>query len=178
MHTTVGSRSRLEAGVSLFAVSLVAWLAGSLVGGTASGWTPPSAGTGASTHVVPAGGGALRIELLVGDDVVTATLADTPAAREFAATLPITIDTEDRFGQAKTGELPHELFPGDDEPVVDPAPGGLYYWSPDRTLAVVTTDLGPFVPAPGLVRLGAVDAGLDMLDSAGNHFQMTIRPAA
>lgn len=178
MSTAIDSRNRLEAGVSVFAASLVAWFTASLTGGTvASGSSSHSVAADTGSPAAAVSAGAFRIALVVGDDVATATLADTPAAREFAATLPLTIDTEDRFGQAATGQLPHGLRSGDDDPVVDPAPGGLYYWAEDRSIAVVTTDLGPSVPAPGLVRLGAVDAGLDVLASAGNHFRMTIRPA-
>ena len=33
--------------------------------------------------------GVVRIQLKIGDDIVTATLNDTPPAREFAAMLPI-----------------------------------------------------------------------------------------
>lgn len=181
MSTAIDSRTRLEAGVSVFAASLIAWFAALLIGGTVvSGSNSHSvaADRGSPAAAVSAGAhGTFRIALVVGDGVATATLADTPAAREFATTLPLTIDTEDRFGQAAIGQLPHGLRAGDDDPVVDPAPGGLYYWAQDRTIAVLTTDLGASVPAPGLVRLGAVDAGLDVLASAGNHFRMTIRPA-
>jgi hypothetical protein len=182
--TTTGSRARLEAGVSLLAVSLVAWLAGSTVAGTTAvfGETSPGAGAdrGSSappSAVVSADGdeGAVRIALVIGDEVATATLADSPAAREFAAALPVTIDAEDRFGQATTGRLPDELAYGGADGVVDPAAGHIYYWPPDGTIAVVTTDLGPSIPAPGLVPLGVVDAGLDALGSAGNRFDMTFQ---
>jgi hypothetical protein len=188
VSTTIGSRARREAGVSVFAASLVAWLAGSTVGGTAEGVlsaTPHSGSvdTGAPASSPVSGstdrdGHTVRIALVVdGDDIATATLADTPAGRAFAATLPITLDMEDRFGQAKIGSLPEKLPHGGPSRVFEPAAGHIYYWPLDDTVAVVTADLGPSIPAPGLVALGAVDTGLDALHSAGNRFEMTIEPA-
>jgi hypothetical protein len=185
MSATIGYRSPLEAAVSLFAASLVAGLAATMVG-TADGTAPPARSSAllqalspqSSAAQMAAGQGPIRIALLFGDDIATATLADTPAAHEFAATLPVTIDLQDRFGQAKIGELPHDLTAGDDVAVSDPVAGGIYFWSPDGTIAVLTSDLGPSVPAPGLIPLGAVDTGLNALSAAGNHVQVTIRPAA
>jgi hypothetical protein len=172
----------------VFAASLIAWLAGSTFGETAdaiSAATPRSAtadtvAAQSSPGLVSAdrNGHAVRIALIVGgDQVATATLADTSAARDFAAMLPVTIETEDRLGQGKVGLLPDELTHRDDDRVADPAAGHVYYWPPDGTLAVVTAELGPSIPEPGLVPLGVVDTGLDALTSAGNRFDMTIQLA-
>jgi hypothetical protein len=106
-----------------------------------------------------------------------ATLADTPTAREFAATLPVSVEMEDRFGQAKTGQLPDELPDDDAAGLLDPSAGHLAYWPPDDTLVVVTTDLGPSIPEPGLVVLGVVDTGLDALAATNDRFEVTIEPA-
>jgi hypothetical protein len=120
-------------------------------------------------------GAPVGIELVADGEIITATLADTPEARDFAAMLPITVDMEDRFGQAKTGLLPRAL------PLDDPsgsrhyAAGDLSYWSPSGRIAVVYDALGRSVPPPGLVRLGTVDSGLRAIAGAGNDFTMTIR---
>jgi hypothetical protein len=120
----------------------------------------------------------VRIALIVGgEDIATATLADTPAAREFAAALPVTIEMEDRFGQAKTGRLSEGLMDGDVDRVLDPAAGLIGYWPPDGTLAIVTADLGPSIAAPGLVALGIVDTGLDSVASADDGIEMTFELA-
>jgi len=75
---------------------------------------------------------------------------------------------------ANAGRLLDALAYGEAGRVFDPVAGGTYYWPRDGTLAILTTDLGPSIPAPGLVPLGVVDTGLEALTSAGNRFQMTI----
>jgi hypothetical protein len=120
----------------------------------------------------------VRIVLVVGgEDIATATLADSPVAREFAAALPVTIALEDRFGQAKAGRLSDELPDGDVDRVLDPVAGHIGYWPPDGTLAIVTADLGPSISAPGLVALGIVDTGLASVASADDGIEMTFELA-
>jgi hypothetical protein len=169
------SRRRAPAGVA--AVLSMTVLVGLSAGCASSpaGAAPvadPPVSTAPVSDVRPLVG--VRIELTVGDRVATATLADSQAAREFAATLPVTVDVHDRFGQAKTADLPYGLNTGAGARVFDPVPGGLYYWPPDAAIAVVTTDLGPSIPAPGLVLLGRIDGGLDALAGAGDEGRMTI----
>jgi hypothetical protein len=170
--TTIRSRSGAATLIVTTLVTLPATLfvAGTAVGGAGAASTP-QASADRDDDVV-------RVELVVaGDEIATATLADTSAARDFAALLPVTIETEDRFGQGKAGRLPDELAHRDDGRVVDPAAGHICYWPPDATIAVVTADLGPSIPEPGVVPLGTVDTGLDALAAAGNRFELTIQPA-
>ena len=121
--------------------------------------------------------GSLRIELVVGDEIATATLNDTPAARAFAAMLPVTVDMDDAFGQVKAGRLPGALDVEEVARSRSYAAGDLSYWSPSGKLAIVYDALNELVPPPGLVRLGTVDAGLGAIASAGNDVTMTIRSA-
>jgi hypothetical protein len=129
--------------------------------------------------VIPASserdGASIRIELVAGDDIATATLDDTAAARAFAAMLPATVQMEDRFGQAKTGLLPRTVPLDEAERSRNYATGDLSYWSPGGRLAVVYDTLNRSIPPPGLVRLGTVQTGLQAIASAGNHFTMTIK---
>ena len=117
----------------------------------------------------------VRIELVAGDDMATGRLDDTPEARGFAATLPVTVEMEDPFGQAKTGRLRAALALDDPARSRSYAAGDLAYWPPSGSIAVVYDALGRSVPPPGLVRLGTVQTGLRAIASAGNHFTMTIR---
>ncbi|MFF3442374.1 cyclophilin-like fold protein [Streptosporangium sp. NPDC002721] len=117
---------------------------------------------------------AVRIVLRTGDGLATATLAATPAARGFAAMLPLRLTLHDPMGQAKSGRLPHRIdIPGATR-VVDPDVAGIYYWPPSGVVAIVYDDLGRSVPPPGMVRLGSVDRGLDALARAGNRFTVWI----
>ena len=119
----------------------------------------------------------VRIELHFGDELATATLAGTPAAREFAAMLPLQLNLRDPMGQAKSGRLPRPLDVTGVEPVFNPALGQIYYWGPSDTLAIFYEDFGHSVPDPGLVRLGAVDTGIDRIAGAGNRFTVRIELA-
>jgi hypothetical protein len=112
----------------------------------------------------------------MGDGVATATLDDTAPARDFAAMLPVTISMHDLFGREKPGRLPRQLD-------IDPATreyryevGEIAYWSPGNDIAIFYADDGQAIPQPGLVRLGTIDAGLDVIATAGGDFEMTIEP--
>jgi hypothetical protein len=126
-------RSRRSWTVPFLVAAVVALSAGCAARGTADGASAgAAAGTDSSASPsTPASAdrdeNAVRITLVVGSGVTaTATLADTPEARAFAAALPMTIAAEDRFGQAKAGRLPYELGIDAAGPRIDPAAGGLY----------------------------------------------------
>jgi hypothetical protein len=109
--------------------------------------------------------------------LATVTLDDTPAARVFAAMLPLRLTLHDPMGQAKSGRLPSAIDVAGAATDLDPKVGELYYWAPSHTVAVFYDDLGQSVPPPGLVRLGVVDSGLPSISSAGNRFPVRIEAA-
>ena len=131
-------------------------------------------------HPCPPAGGhgvAVRIELVVGDKIATATLSDTPEARDFAAMLPVTLDMDDRFGLAKASQLPRELD-------VDHATRSRSYTVGDLVVLVTHADK----IADRLRRLGSVGSrrrvsfasapsmpGWTRLPQQAMHFTMTIR---
>jgi hypothetical protein len=125
--------------------------------------SPPSVSTGS-----------VRIVLRFGDEFATATLSNTPAAREFAAMLPLQLKLHDPMGQAKSGLLPRPIDANGGAPVFDPAVGDIYYSAPSSTFGVFYDDLGQSIPDPGLVRLGTVDARMDRIAEAGNRFTVQI----
>jgi hypothetical protein len=116
----------------------------------------------------------LSVVLRFDDHAVAATLADTPASRDFAANLPVSLVLRDAWGQAKTGRLPHPIQVEETSRVTEPVPGGIYYWPDTGALAVYYDDLGQSVPPPGLVRLGAVDSGVEKIADAGGLFSVRI----
>ena len=113
------------------------------------------------TSTSPASTDSVRIVLRFGDEFATATLAETPAAREFVAMLPLQLKLQDPMGQAKSGRLPRPIDVTGAEPVFDPAVGEIYYSAASGTFAIFYEDLGHSIPDPGLVRLGTVDTGMD-----------------
>ena len=54
--------------------------------------------------------------------------------------------------------------------------GELAYWAPSNEIAIFYADDGQTIPQPGLVRLGSIDGGLEVIAAAGNDFQLTIEP--
>ena len=95
--------------------------------------------------------------------------------------LPITLEMDDLFGQAKTSQLPRELDVDHATRSRSYRARDVSYWSPTGKpagkIAIVYDAWRMSVPPPGLVRLGTVDAGLDVIASAGRDFTMTIRRA-
>jgi hypothetical protein len=161
---------RRLAGAVLAAASLVGVLAGCSLAGPAAGLDSPNLSvTPASTST-----GSIRIVLRVGNETAAATLADTPAAREFAAMLPLELDLRDPMGQAKSGPLPRPLDIRGTEPVFDPTVGQIYYSAPSSTFAVFYADFDQTIPGQGLVPLGTVDTGIEWIADAGNRFTVRI----
>jgi hypothetical protein len=76
-------------------------------------------------------------------------------------------------GREEPGPLPRALT-GDVERVFTYPIGQLAYWPPDHDIFVVYDGHGLTVPAPGLVQLGTVDAGLDVIAAPGDDFELTI----
>ena len=115
----------------------------------------------------------MRIQLTIGNQQATATLEDNAAARDLVTLLPVTISMGDLFGREKPGRLPRALA-GDVEPVLTYRVGQLAYWPPSHDLFVVYDGDGLRVPSPGLIELGTVDSGLDVIAAAGDDFDLTV----
>lgn len=92
---------------------------------------------------------------------VTATLADTPAARALLAMLPLDLSMRDHLRQEKTGALPQALPSAPRQR--DFAAGTLGLWS-GRDFVIY--DRAGRVPAPGIVMLGAVSGDVAIFDHA------------
>ncbi len=180
MTTTIGHRAHRGVAVAVLAASLTGCAADQAADrssptSTAPAATPSSEPTaGAAVPTDPAG--TVRIRLIIGDDVATATLEDTAAARDFAAMLPTTIDLHDLLGREKAGRLPRQLDIDRARREFDYQMGELAYWSPGTDIAIFYADDGQAIPQPGLVRLGTIDTGLEVMAAAGNDFEMTIEP--
>jgi hypothetical protein len=118
--------------------------------------------------------GTVRIRLRIGDDVATATLEDSAAARDVAAMLPMTIRLHDLVGREKPGRLPRQLGIEGARREFDDQVAALAYWPPSNEIAIFYADDGQAIPQPGLVRLGTIDTGLEVIAAAGNDFELAI----
>ena len=112
---------RRGAAAAVSAAVMVAVLAGCAVAGPVAVATP--AGSTAGTASVDSSTGWVRIVLRFDQEVVAASLADTPPAREFAAMLPLELHLGDPMGQAKSGPLPSPIDITGAATVTDPAVG-------------------------------------------------------
>jgi hypothetical protein len=173
MTTTFTRRIRCRAAVAALAAAAVAVVTGCSTGsGTADTLNARPALSSPSAAVSVTSG--LPVVLRFGDHAVAATLADTAAATELAAMLPLRLTLSDAWRQAKSGRLPHPVQVQGTERTLRPVPGGIYYWPEIATFAVYYDDLGQSVPPPGLIRLGTVDTGLDEIADAGRQVTVHI----
>ena len=115
--------------------------------------------------------------LRFGDEATTATLSGSPAARQFAAMLPLELKLKDPMGQAKSGQLPRPIDASGVAPIFDPAVGEIHYSADGNTFAIFYDDLGQSIPDPGLIHVGTVDTGMDRIADASNRFAVQVELA-
>lgn len=101
----------------------------------------------------------MKIHLRFDDQVVTATLVDSPAALAFVAMLPLTITLHDLFGREKFGALPQAVgtAPVRSQPY---RIGDLICWSAGPDLAVMHTQ-DDVALCGGFHVLGHIEKGAD-----------------
>jgi hypothetical protein len=110
---------------------------------------------------------AQRIRIRMGDEVVTATLNNSDAARDLVAMLPLSIDMRDHMRREKTGPLPGPLSERT-RGVSAYEAGDLGYWRPGGNFVIFYLHDGLTIPSPGIVRLGKVDSRVDIFNVPGN----------
>ncbi|MFH8379009.1 cyclophilin-like fold protein [Streptomyces cyaneofuscatus] len=127
---------------------------------------PPSASpSGRSTS--------MNIRVTLDGRPVDAVLNDSPAARDLAELLPLTLDLEDFHDTERVADLPRKLnTDGAPEPAAAKA-GDIAYYAPWGNLALFYQD-GP-APSPDLLVLGHLDASADQL---GQATRITIEAAS
>lgn len=99
-----------------------------------------------------------------GTVVASATLDDNESARHFAALLPIELVLKDYAATEKIADLPGAL-PTSGEPLgYTPSAGDLSYYAPWGNLAIFHRG---FAYSSGLIRLGRLETGLDVMRKEG-----------
>lgn len=109
-----------------------------------------------------------RITFTLGNRTLPATLDDTPAARDFASMLPLTITLSDYHGVEKVGDLGRKLDSTGMPASYEPRAGDITQYAPWKNLAIF---VAPFSNSPGLVRLGQFDGDITALRQSG---EMTV----
>ncbi len=105
-----------------------------------------------------------KIRIMIGDTTLSATLYDNPAARDFIALLPLDLTLQDYAGTEKVSDLPKKLSEKDAPSGFDPSVGDITYYAPWGNLAIFYKDFGY---ASGLISLGKIDHGIELLKTAG-----------
>lgn len=96
----------------------------------------------------------MKINIRVGNEVVTATLIDSKTTQDFISLLPLTLMLEDHANTEKVSDLPRRLSTEDAPPGSDPAVGDIAYYAPWGNLAIYYNDFGY---SNGLIILGKID---------------------
>lgn len=115
----------------------------------------------------------IKIHVNVGNQTLSATLADTPAGRDFATLLPLELSLRDYNRTEKVADLPRELDTTDAAPSYAPKVGDITYYAPWGNLAIFYK---PFRTSSGLIRLGTFDGPIDALVQNG-PIMVRIEPA-
>ncbi len=106
----------------------------------------------------------MKISLTIDSDVVLATLYNTPAGRDFAALLPLSLTLEDYADIERVSPLPGRLSTVGAPAGFTPQTGDITLYAPWGNLAIFVRD-GNY--SRGLVPLGKVDGGLPALQRPG-----------
>jgi hypothetical protein len=102
----------------------------------------------------------LKIQIVIGKTVLSATLHNNPTTMDFLSMLPLTLKLEDYAKTEKISYLPRKLSVKDAPSGSDPSPGDISYYSPWGNLAIFYRDFGY---SNGLIILGKLDSGIELL---------------
>lgn len=106
-----------------------------------------------------------KIKIIVADSTLTATLNDSPSTRDFISLLPLDLKLDDYAGTEKINYLPKKLSTENAPSGYDPFVGDITYYAPWGNLAIFYKDFGY---ANGLVHLGKIDSGIELLQKSGS----------
>ncbi len=108
----------------------------------------------------------MKVRLTVGSASLTATLLESQASRDFASLLPLTLTMNDLFGREKYGRLPRPLSE-QGKRAHSYEVGQIAYWAPGPDVAIFYRQDHQSIPDPGIIILGTLDSGVEVLDVPG-----------
>lgn len=109
----------------------------------------------------------MKIRITFNGKAITATLIDSETTRDFISLLPLTLTMNDLFGREKFGHLPRAISDGGQRTRTYEV-GDVVYWSPGPDVAMSYRHHGQSIPAPGLIVLGKIDSGVEVLNVPGS----------
>lgn len=112
-----------------------------------------------------------KVKLTINEKEFDVTLYDTPAANALYNMLPLELTFEDFNGIEKITYMDYEL-PTEGEPdEFDPDVGDLCLYAPWGNLSIFYKD---FRNSNGLISLGHIDSGMEMIGSMNEDFSATL----
>jgi hypothetical protein len=113
----------------------------------------------------------MKIRLSAGNTVLTATMLDNEASRDFISLLPLTVTFKDYAGTEKITYLPKRLSSKGAPAGTDPSVGDIAYYAPWGNIAIFYQDFGF---SEGLIKLGHIDSGIEAFAGKDVDFAVTI----
>ncbi|MEX1826878.1 cyclophilin-like fold protein [Luteibacter sp. CQ10] len=106
----------------------------------------------------------MDIRLTIDGHMLSATLEDSAAVRDFLALLPLALDLEDYAATEKIAQMPTKLSTAGAPAGMTPSIGDITYYAPWGNLAIFYKGLNY---SAGLVKLGRIDGDIQVLRTAG-----------
>ena len=106
----------------------------------------------------------MKIRMSVAGTTVTGTLEDSATARDFASLLPLVLMLDDYAATEKISDLPRKLSTAGAPPGTSASAGDIMCYTPWGNLAIFYR-ASPY--AAGLVKLGALDADVQVFERPG-----------
>ncbi|NGO41300.1 cyclophilin-like fold protein [Streptomyces ureilyticus] len=119
----------------------------------------------------------MNIRITIDGTPVDATLNDSPAARDFAAQLPLNLNLTDFHGNEKIADLPRGLSTSGAPSGVHPRTGDLAYYAPWGNLALFYRDGSPSA-GKDLIILGHMPEGATKQLADNAEVDVTIEDAS
>jgi len=116
----------------------------------------------------------MQISMDIEGTTITATLEGSEAAKDFISLLPMSLTLEDYASTEKISDLPRRLSTTGSPAGITPKVGYMAYYAPWGNLAIFHED---FRYSIGLVRLGVLDSGVEIMRRPG-PLKVTIRKNA
>ncbi|MGW3867165.1 cyclophilin-like fold protein [Streptomyces sp. NPDC005047] len=133
-------------------------------GSATSSATASTPGSASASPTGPDRSTPMDIRVTIDGQEVEATLNDSPAARDLASLLPLTLDLKDFHGTERIADPPRKLTTENAPEPQAPKTGDLTYYAPWGNLAIFYKD-GPSASS-GLLVLGHIDADANQLAGA------------
>lgn len=134
---------------------------------------PTSSSSNAETSKTPETG-ERKVKLTIDGQEFAVTLYDTPAAKALYDMLPLELSFEDFNGIEKIAYMDNDL-PTEGKPdEFDPDVGDLCLYAPWGNLSIFYKD---FRNSNGLISLGHIDSGMDIISGMNENFSVLLEKA-